>query len=226
MLIGAWKFISGIKTVPSPHVRPAKTPDVTLTVTVGSGLKSTPSFSSSTKPEECWQRAATAVSIAGRNIAGGLLYVGRGLPAVAGHAVEPALVDPSLPVGRRADIAGSAMGYWPSYSQIPPECRAAYLDWLAQGRRNPSAYIGYVFLYFYGLERRILSDASSSPDARSEFATIHGELDELLGVYGAVRENWRQRRASGTEHAAAPGERPLTHDRRSRVSGQDVSSRG
>ena len=77
------------------------------------------------------------------------------------------------------------MGYWPSYSNIAPGCRAAYLQWLADGRHTPGAYIGYVFLYFYGLERRLFVDAQQSAAARAERATIATEVRRLLGIYGA-----------------------------------------
>ena len=81
---------------------------------------------------------------------------------------EPALIDPGLSVDTRApDYAGTKMGYWPSYSSIPADCRAAYLHWLLDGRYAPGAYIGYVFLYFYGLERRLLVDSQSSLAARA-----------------------------------------------------------
>jgi len=99
---------------------------------------------------------------------------------------EPALIDPRLPVDPRApDYGGTKMGYWPSYSSIPPDCRAAYLHWLLDGRRAPGAYIGYVFLYFYGLERRLLVDSQWSPAARAEHPALVGEVERLLRIYGA-----------------------------------------
>jgi tellurite resistance protein len=99
---------------------------------------------------------------------------------------EPALIDPGLPVDTRApDYAGTKMGYWPSYSSIPPECRASYLHWLVDGRRAPGAYIGYVFLYFYGLERRLLVDSQSSLAARAEHPALVREVERLLRIYGA-----------------------------------------
>jgi len=114
-----------------------------------------------------------------------MLYVGEGLMSVAGHSVEPALIDPSRPVDRLNPARdGSGMTYWPSYSSIPPACRAAYLDWLVAGRRDPSAYIGYVFLFFYGLERRAIADALHSEKAKQEIPTIIREVEELLRVYG------------------------------------------
>jgi hypothetical protein len=99
---------------------------------------------------------------------------------------EPALIDPGLPVDERApDYAGAGMGYWPSYSTIPPNCQAAYLHWLLDGRRAPGAYIGYVFLYFYGLERRLLVDSQRSPAARAEQPALVREVERLLRIYGA-----------------------------------------
>jgi len=185
LVVGAWKLISRITTVVSPSASPSQTAHVGITVDIRASTRARPSFSSATKPNECWKSAGEIISLSGRSIQGGLVYVGHGLPAVAGHTVEPALIDPTLSVGRRPDVTGAAMGYWPSYSDISPECRAAYLDWLRGGRRDPSAYIGYVFLYFYGLERRILSDAPPiSADAHAESASIQREIEELLAVYG------------------------------------------
>ena len=112
--------------------------------------------------DDCWVPPGRDATVAGYTIHGGMLYVGQGLLAINGPGIEPALIDPSLPVNRaNPDRAGAGMTYWPSYSSISPECRAAYLDWLATGRRDPGAYIGYVFLYFYGLERRVLAEAST-----------------------------------------------------------------
>ena len=76
------------------------------------------------------------------------------------------------------------MNYWPSYDSIDPRSRAAYLEWLAGGRRDPNAYIGYVFLFFYGLERRALVDAQRDPRIRDEIPAIIEEVERLLGLYG------------------------------------------
>ncbi len=142
------------------------------------------SASPSVSADECWVPAGREVTIAGYTIPGGMLYVGSGLLAVAGHGVEPALIDPSLPVRRSSpNRSGAGMLYWPSYSSISGECRAAYLEWLAAGRRDPSAYIGYVFLYFYGLERRALGDSRQSEQSKDDVPAIMGEVKRLLQVY-------------------------------------------
>lgn len=139
----------------------------------------------SVSAEECWVPPGREVTFGRYTLPGGMLYVGEGLVSVAGHGIEPALIDPSLPVNRsNPDRAGTGMTYWPSYTSISRECRAAYLDWLVAGRRDPSAYIGYVFLFFYGLERRALADALRSEQAKQDLPTIIREVEQLLQLYG------------------------------------------
>lgn len=122
--------------------------------------------------------------VAGLSISGGLLYVGAHLPAPNGRDTDPALIVPLLPVNlRRPDRHGVSMSYWPSYSRISPEARGAYLQWLADGRSDPEAYIGYVFLYFYGLERRLLVDSGQSPQAVTERGALIAEIRRLLSIY-------------------------------------------
>jgi len=76
------------------------------------------------------------------------------------------------------------MHYWPCYSQISPAHRAGYLDWLAGARKDPEAHIGYVFLFFYGLERRLLADTKDSAGPTAEDSSIISEVQRLLDIYG------------------------------------------
>jgi uncharacterized tellurite resistance protein B-like protein len=123
------------------------------------------------------------VSIAGRRIEGGMLYVGNGLGSIAdSHVAEPSLVNPALRVAVRPAPPANRIGYWPSYSRLEPEGRTTYLDWLATGRRDPAYDIGYVFLFFYGLERRLLHEAQSVHE--TERKALLNELRWLLSVYG------------------------------------------
>ncbi len=104
--------------------------------------------------------------------------------SVDGTAVEPGLIDPTLPVAWSSpDHAGNTMGYWPAYNDIDPHARAAYLSWLADGRRHPSAYIGFVFLFFYGLERRLLFDLDDGLEG-DEAGELLNEVRRLVAVYG------------------------------------------
>jgi len=131
-----------------------------------------------------WAGPGSNTTISGVSIPGGMLYVGQGLAAPSG-GLEPALIDPSLRVNhRRPDFAGDTMGYWPSYDDITPEARAAYLAWLAGGRSAPDACIGYVFLFFYGLERRALVEIAANPALSWELPLLHAEVQRLLAIYG------------------------------------------
>ncbi|NUT50532.1 MAG: hypothetical protein HOV94_24970 [Saccharothrix sp.] len=132
-----------------------------------------------------WVPAGATSSVAGRSLPGGMLYVGKlsGGDAVPRRNVE--VIDPTLPIDwRKPDFAGRDMDYWPAYHSITPRSRAAYLLWLEGGRWAPDAHIGYVFLYFYGLERRALVDAQHDPAARADLPRIFGEVVRLLTVYG------------------------------------------
>lgn len=135
-----------------------------------------------------WYPGGRTVKVGGRIIPGGMVYVGSRLESVSGHrGTDPALIDPNLQVARSGpDTAGVYLSYWPSYSEIRPESRAAYLDWLAAGR-PAGAPIGYVFLFFYGLERRALFDARHDAAAHSEIPVILQEVERLKQLYPGQR---------------------------------------
>ena len=50
------------------------------------------------QPEPVWLPAGEIVQVDGRSIAGGMVYVGSGVPSLSGYDVEPCLIDPSLSV--------------------------------------------------------------------------------------------------------------------------------
>ena len=130
-----------------------------------------------------WIPCGESVDVAGMSIPNGMLYVGLSLPTAQGRQ-EPALINPNLPVSRQpVDISQRQMQYWPSYSEISPDARRAYLQWLSTGRTDPTADIGYVFLFFYGLERRALVDLESTPGAQEEVQSIVTEVRRLLSLY-------------------------------------------
>ncbi len=109
-----------------------------------------------------------------------MIYVGGRLSSNRTGFEENCLIDPKLPVSRRdVDPAGDTMSYWPSYSSISPSARRSYLEWLADHRQDPDIGIGHVFLFFYGLERRLFVDRSAE-----EAAAIIAEVRRLLGIYG------------------------------------------
>ena len=128
-----------------------------------------------------WVRKGQSVTIADRTI-DGMVYVGTPPRIGSSYYGEScrAYIDPSLSVARfGSDKNGDNMSYWPGYSSIPAVCRATYLDWLAGGRQDGTINPGYMFLFFYGLERRFLID--QPPD--DEKQEIVAEVERLKTLF-------------------------------------------
>ena len=110
-----------------------------------------------------------------------MVYVGRGPRTGSFNEPDNAFIDPSKNVAsREGDYEGQGMDYWPNYSTIDARSRATYLDWLASGRDDTRYSVGYIFLYFYGLERRVFVD-KTNPQERAD---IVAEVRRLLEIYG------------------------------------------
>ena len=128
-----------------------------------------------------WVAPGNSVTVAGRQI-GGMVYLGSTWDTWQPRG-DP-VIDPGLRVTRfGSDVAGDSMPYWPSYSDIDPSARATYLDWLATGRSDERYSVGYVFLYFYGIERRFFVDSPAEEERRILIA----ETERLLSIYGTNR---------------------------------------
>jgi uncharacterized tellurite resistance protein B-like protein len=130
-----------------------------------------------------WVPFGELITIKNITIPGGMIYIGTSLEAEYG-VNEPCLIDPTKPVAQQGDYTERQIGYWPSYSDISSTSRRAYLNWLSDGRRDPAADIGFVFLFFYGLERRAFVDTINDQSAKEDFPIIATELHRLLSIYG------------------------------------------
>ncbi len=132
-----------------------------------------------------WIYPNKSVTTGNYKIRKGFFYFGGKLESRDGYSTDSALIDPTLPVNEGSpDYAGDDMSYWPSYSGITSRSRSAYLEWLASNRDNPTTYIGYVFLYFYGLERRLLVDREKGLVKNKEISLLFQEVKRLLKIYG------------------------------------------
>ncbi len=133
-----------------------------------------------------WKPQGTAIKMADVVIEGGFLYFGSDLCSIGSRSqIEPALIDPKLAVSAlaSANYQQRTLSYWSSYSGATPDARAAYIKWLINGRNDPLADVGYVFLYFYGLERRALTDIKTDATAKAELPGIIQEVERLLDIY-------------------------------------------
>lgn len=134
-----------------------------------------------------WYGPEESVEVKGLTLPG-MVYVGENLPEQNGYYNDASLINPKLKVTNAEPWQhGEEMGYWSSYSKIPPQCRGAYLKWLATGRSEPEAHIGYIFLFFYGLERRLFHDGRKQGLAEPERQVLVDEVRRLLSIYGGNR---------------------------------------
>lgn len=144
---------------------------------------------SSSSKSQGWVPKGQAVTIAGRQI-DGMIYVGPA-PRLNSHGYGEkcrAYIDPSLSVAAfGSDKRGDNLSYWPGYSSIPAVCRATYLDWLADGRRDGTVNPGYMFLFFYGLERRFLLDDPSDFEKQEIISEVQRLKHLFAHNYSAQR---------------------------------------
>lgn len=69
---------------------------------------------------------------------------------------EPSLISTKLPVDLRTNPKKvEELGYYPSYGGLNPQQRFIYLNWLKDITKPVD--IGYVFIFYYGLERHLIS---------------------------------------------------------------------
>lgn len=69
---------------------------------------------------------------------------------------EPSAIYMELPVSRATDKIVENPPYYPAYNELSPEQRGKYLDFLSNPFL-PQNDVGYAFLYYYGLERHMIS---------------------------------------------------------------------
>jgi uncharacterized tellurite resistance protein B-like protein len=127
-----------------------------------------------------WIPSEKEIVVHGHNIDGGMLYVGSKVQGTP----DSSYIHTRKTVSNFSDYRTDLMGYWPNYSEISADARGAYLTWLASGKKDPRAKPGYVFLYFYGLERRILIDYPEGLVDDGEVHKIRCEVERLLSIYG------------------------------------------
>lgn len=104
-----------------------------------------------------WFGRGTTLHVGGFTLRDPCVYASHSSSQRSWDAVDPSEILIGAPAVRpRSPLP--EMGYWPWYSRIEPAHRYLYLEWLAGGKTSLPAQEGLLFLYYYGLERRILVD--------------------------------------------------------------------
>lgn len=81
-----------------------------------------------------------------------LLWIGDGKYKNLNDNTEPSLIFFNLPMNKGPAVP---LNYYPSFRDMTPEQRFQYLEWLLD--INKPTDVGYVFLYYYGLERHLMN---------------------------------------------------------------------
>jgi uncharacterized tellurite resistance protein B-like protein len=96
-----------------------------------------------------------------------------------GQVQEASLIELPLAVQYESrDL--SRLPYWPTYHDCNPAQRGRYLKWLYGGRSDATIDLGYVFIFFYGLEHRVVVDDV-------DHQAVIEEILRLLKIYSTSR---------------------------------------
>lgn len=117
-----------------------------------------------------WLGPGEVLQVKGFEISSPMTYVSSGRRTTQ----DPSEINRSLRVAQ-ASYAGD-LPYWPWYSRLTPEQRYIYLKWLDSGRDGLPPNDGYLFIYYYGLERRALVD-------HADQKLVFKEVQRLRSVY-------------------------------------------
>ena len=121
-----------------------------------------------------WYGMGSTIEIQGYKINDPLIYISNSRNKSPAHHIVPK----KLKVSHSENY--DHIGYWPSYSELSPGQKGMFLKWLSQGKNNTAIDIGYVFIYFYGLEYRVLQE-------NKDLVSIAYEIIRLRKYYASNR---------------------------------------
>jgi len=130
-----------------------------------------------------WLLPENTLEVAGYSISAGFVYVADYEPGSSGKWSDPSLINTRLRANNHAPRTVGDIGYWPTYSELSPSHRAGYLQWLAGGRKAPNVDAGYLFIFFYGLERRAIDELIGRGAWTEELDLIADEVERLRELY-------------------------------------------
>ncbi len=112
-----------------------------------------------------------------------LIYERVNVPS-AGRCLEPSAIDPRLSL-RGSAANEKPLPARPQYPDISGPQRKAYLTWLAENSLTPAQDPGFLQLYLYGIERRVLVDEEDESE-------IFDQLVHLLENGAGIPNKFRR----------------------------------
>ena len=156
------------KKKPAPSTKPSRESAPGLTISASADRTTVPAARA---PESLvrWNGPGSTIKAGGFTITAPCVYT-----STNRHASDPSevLLDADVKPARGPL---PELDYWPWYSRLTPQWRHVYLKWLADGKRALPPNDGLLFLYYYGLERRLLVE-------QQDAAFVLGEIVRLRGL--------------------------------------------
>ncbi|MEU1899130.1 TerB N-terminal domain-containing protein [Nocardiopsis dassonvillei] len=168
----------------SPRLHAEPSPARPPAVSPAAHRESVRSASTAPRPEPPrWVGPDERVHIGGRDIDGGLFYLG----TPAHTNVAPEAIDPLLSAAVSGTAKHTALTTKVrSYGILDPEARASHLDWLAR-RRYGEVGENSLFLFIIGMEKRALVDLAGRPGAGHDLGDLVTGLREVAARYSTLR---------------------------------------
>ena len=163
------------KVTPPPITTDSLSEGLSITITLGNDSYGYDDDDFDAEPAE-WIPFGRALDFKNYVLPGGFYFLNN----KGGWGAESSAVAREAQVGKPLLPSVLTASYYPSYSQVLPDERATYLNWLqcfGRDQHQKDVARGYLFLYFYGLERRALCEGDLDPQ-------IFSTVKKMLGVYG------------------------------------------
>lgn len=143
------------------------------------------------KPEEPkWFPPGAAAHVCGADIADGMVYVGRNIGSNFNSYFTSCEIDEGLPIEFAEPNYSEKVGYYPSYERLTPKQRGFYIQWLAGGRVADYEDQWCLFLFLYGIEKRLLSEIDPTKGT-DEILSLYREVDRLRLRFSHRHSFWQ-----------------------------------
>jgi hypothetical protein len=127
-----------------------------------------------------WIAPGESITIAGKTIINGNFYFGNKAKNTCCSALDISLIDDNLSiVTSDQKYTDHSTCFYPKFSLLSPKCKGAYIDWLASDRTDTNVPMCYIFIYFYGLEHRVIFDYQENLVTDNEYLALFNELNSL-----------------------------------------------
>jgi hypothetical protein len=128
-----------------------------------------------------WVSECAEVIVEGHAIDCGFFYMGH-LDAHCSEQHKIGVIDPRLPIRvSPVSYTDASLKMAQNYVELSPECRGAFLGWLADFEQTPAKE--YALLYISGLERYVLESIAKQPIDSAVFCALFAKLQKIQHKY-------------------------------------------